>query len=328
MSLEISVPGSICELGYRIGPLLYTPGLRTDIAEKIAEYSRLGLKSAAVCLEDTVRDDLVEAAEKNAAWEIKRFAREYPDSDVNIFIRVRKPSQIGSLADIPGLAGIIKGFIIPKIDDITIRDYMAAADTVRGAGLCLMPILENPSLLDICGREKRLGSLRESLLSMSDCIANVRLGGNDLCSGLGIVSPVSRTIYDIPPIAGLLSDIAAALTPHFIVSAPVWNYFGGDKGGAWRAGMERELETDRLMGFVGKTIIHPCQIAPAMEAMKVSRQDYSDALAVVASKDNEIQVIKGGSSDGSRMLEAKVHMKWAEKILRLGKIYGIKGEGQ
>lgn len=326
MSNEIKLPGGVQDIGWRIGPLLYTPGLRTDMAEKFARYSSSGLKSAAVCLEDTVRDDMVAAAEKNAVSEIKRFAEEYPRSELNIFIRVREPSQIGRLSRMLGdIPRVMKGFIIPKIDDVTVEDYLPALDIIRGAGLRLMPILENTSLLDISGRERRIGSLRDTLLSMEDCIANVRLGGNDLCNGLGVLCPVNRTIYDIPPIAGLLSDLAAALTPYFIVSAPVWNYFG-EKGGAWQQGLEREMETDRLMGFVGKTIIHPCQIAPALEGMKVTRNEYEDALAVVSSKDSEIQVIKRGAESGFRMYEAKVHTKWAEKILRLGDIYGIREE--
>ena len=51
-------------LEYSDGPLLYMPALRTDIAQKLSK-GLTGLRSAAVCLEDTIRDDMVEAAEEN-----------------------------------------------------------------------------------------------------------------------------------------------------------------------------------------------------------------------------------------------------------------------
>ncbi|MCM1578071.1 MAG: HpcH/HpaI aldolase/citrate lyase family protein [Ruminococcus sp.] len=333
MSKEIKEQSTAEYLKYRIGPLLYTPGLRTDIAEKMARYKKAGLMSFAVCLEDTVRDDMVAAAEKNTMEQVKIYLDKYGDDKnsggcpLNVFIRVREPSQIGRISRALGsYEKGIRGYIIPKIDDETVIPYMAEAGRLRERGQVIMPIIENPSLLDMAKRGYRLGSLRESLLEIADIVANVRVGGNDFCNALGVTAPINRTVYDIPPIAGLLSDIAVTFTPHFAVSAPVWNYFGDSAGVSWKEGFRREMELDRLTGFVGKTIIHPCQIAPALENMKQSPEDHRDALAIIASADSEIQVLK--SSDGSRMYETKVHTKWARQVVSMAEIYGVRGAAE
>lgn len=321
--------GAADMLRYRIGPLLYTPGLRKDIAEKLAEYEKIGLKSAAICLEDTVRDDMVEIAESNTVNEIKRYISQRGEEDggLNIFIRIREPGQIRRISALLGeYCGGISGYIIPKIDDDTIVPYMAETERLREDNHCIMPIIENSSLTDIRKRGDRLCRLRDMLLEIADIVANVRVGGNDFCNALGVNAPIERTVYDIPPIAGILSDIAVTFTPHFTVSAPVWNYFGNSRGFDWKEGFRREMEIDRLMGFVGKTVIHPCQIAHALENMKVSRRDYEDALAITASADDEIQVIK--SPDDSRMYETKVHTKWARQVLSMAEIYGVRQEAQ
>ena len=44
------------------------PALREDIADKLSTGLQ-GLRSAAICLEDTIRDDMVEEAERNLLFQ-------------------------------------------------------------------------------------------------------------------------------------------------------------------------------------------------------------------------------------------------------------------
>ena len=60
------------------------------------------------------------------------------------------------------------------------------------------------------------------------------------------------------------------------------------------------------------------------EGLKVSKEDYEDAKEIVQWKNTELAV--GKSNNGQRMNEVKVHLKWAEKIMILAEIYGVKGE--
>ena len=82
------------------------------------------------------------------------------------------------------------------------------------------------------------------------------------------------------------------------------------------------LEMDRLNGFVGKTVIHPKQIAVVNDALKVSKKDYEDAIAILEWKE------KGGlsvskSAAGERMNEVKTHGNWAMRTLFLAEVYGV-----
>jgi citrate lyase beta subunit len=89
--------------------------------------------------------------------------------------------------------------------------------------------------------------------------------------------------------------------------------------------MRRELECDRQMGFIGKTVIHPKQIPLVNEAYKVSRKDYEDALAILNWNPQNVSLVSG-SRENDRMNEFKTHRNWAEKILFLAKSYGIRQE--
>ena len=55
---------------YNVGPLIYMPGLRDDIAEKILSFRNAKPLSIAICLEDTIADDKVEEARKNTLSQI------------------------------------------------------------------------------------------------------------------------------------------------------------------------------------------------------------------------------------------------------------------
>lgn len=311
-------------LEYSVGPLLYMPALRTDIARKLSQ-GLTGLRSAAICLEDTIRDDMVSAAEENLLSQLCILADDRPERLPMIFIRVRSGEQLERLSDMPESSfDLITGFILPKIDDETFLEYVPHLEKAfeKKRSLYIMPIIENPSFLRLSTRYTKLERLFDELMEIRDRVLNVRIGGNDFCRCLDLRADIHSTVYDILPVGRLISDIAAVFAGEFTVSAPVWNYFeGGDPD--WEKGMLKEIGIDRSIGLVGKTIIHPSQIAVVNRAMAVPRKDYDDARLIL---DNcgEVQVIK--STDGGRMYENKIHSGWAEKILAMAEIYGISEE--
>ncbi|MGN1416683.1 MAG: HpcH/HpaI aldolase/citrate lyase family protein [Oscillospiraceae bacterium] len=319
-------------LKYRVGPLIYMPGLRKDIAEKIAGFHADGAMSAAICLEDTIKDSMVTEAENNTANQLHRLAEMIGNGIADadklplIFIRVRTPAQIEKMISLLGAdVKYLCGFILSKIDDETFCGYRK---TIRKISeqcekkLYYMPIIENPSLLELRNRYDRLSRLKDELDDIGEHILNVRVGGNDFCRALSLRSSITQTIYDFLPVADLLSDISVTFSSDYVVSAPVWNYFGSPSETLWKQGMHREMESDKAMGFFGKTVIHPVQINEVVENMKVSREDFDDARLILDTADNEMQVIKGTA--GNRMYEHKVHSGWARKILAAADIYGIK----
>ena len=316
-------------LKYCVGPLIYMPALRVDIAEKIMDFRKYKPMSAAICLEDTIKDDMVREAEINLVSQMKilsEMAEAEPESDrlPLIFIRVRSPWQISALINMLGEnVSLICGFILPKIDDVVFGEYIPEITKIKngsGKKFYFMPIIENSSLLDMKTRYDRLRKLYDMMNAVRDCILNVRVGGNDFSGTLAMRSGIDQTIYDLFPVANLLSDIAVTFTGEYVVSAPVWNYFDSNSDDRWKEGLAREMVLDKSMGFVGKTIIHPSQIPVVINNMKVSRQEFADAKLILDTADNDLQGIKG--TEGNRMYEHKVHRKWAEKIIGLASVYG------
>ena len=150
---------------------------------------------------------------------------------------------------------------------------------------------------------------------------NVRVGGNDFSNHFAVRRHYDETIYDILPIANILSDIITVFGREYVVSGPVWEFFSSDNN-EWKHGLERETKLDKLNGFVGKTVIHPNQIPVVNEVLKVSKKDYQDALSILGwNQTNILQVSK--SVGGERMNEVKTHGNWALKIITLAEIYGI-----
>ena len=116
-------------------------------------------------------------------------------------------------------------------------------------------------------------------------------------------------------------DILNVFAADYVVSGPVWEYFGADAEGEWARGLKKELELDLLNGFIGKTAIHPSQLPVIFNSLKVRPADYQDALNILGWQKDGLGVAK--SADGSRMNEVKCHGKWARKIIMLGDIYGF-----
>lgn len=326
---------SFDHLKYCVGPLLYMPALRSDIAEKIISFKKYRPVSIGICLEDTIRDDMVREAEKNMVSQIKILSDMIAESGSSddqglplIFIRVRSPRQIATVTDMLGEnISLICGFILPKIDDMVFSEYVSEIVKIKRAGknFCYMPIIENASLLGLKTRYDKLQRLHDMMAALRDCILNIRVGGNDFSGTLAMRNSISQTVYDIIPVANLLSDIAVTFTEDYVVSAPVWNYFDNGTDDRWRQGLSKEMILDRSMGFVGKTVIHPSQIPVVIENMKVSEQDLRDARLILDTADNDLQVIKGTA--GNRMYEHKVHRKWAERIIETASVYGTEKDG-
>ena len=312
---------------YSVGPLLYCPANHTGIAASLIQ-ERFGKHySLALCLEDTISDSHVEAAEKQLAVTMKTLQKAYDKSAFflpKIFIRVRSPQQIHRLICLLGSsAALINGFILPKFSPENSRLYMEAMTAVnqqRKKPFYMMPILEDPALTDLRIRQELLYSLKETLDSTEELVLNVRVGGNDLCHVYGFRRSPRESIHNIRTISDIFSDIITVLGKDYVISGPVWEYYHGKN---WKKGLKKELKEDRLCGFTGKTVIHPRQIKPVNDAYKVSKKDLTDARAIL-NWDQASPNLVSGCTSRERMNEYKVHSNWARKILMLSEAFGIR----
>ena len=312
---------------YSVGALLYTPALNTKISKTIIEGSLGNRYSVALCLEDTISEDLVETAERQV-WKILRDlyeASKQKDLFIpRLFVRVREPEQILRVYElVQDYASVLKGFIFPKYTISNARAYNEALLEVNERNsrkLYMMPILESKDIIDYCTRMEVLGAIKDEIDAMKDFVLNIRVGGNDFCNEFAVRRHYDETIYDILPIAQLLGDILTMFSLEYVVSGPVWEFFSSDND-EWKEGLKRELRLDRLNGFVGKTVIHPKQIPVVNDMLKVTSKDYEDAKTILNWDDSGLQV--GKSFGGERMNEVRTHYNWATKVLLLSELYGI-----
>ena len=305
-------------LQYKVGALLYMPAFQKNIVQKISTNDLPQLTSAAFCLEDSIQDDSLDAAEKS----LQKILRELGELDCKlplIFVRIRSPRHLETFHEkIGSKSKILTGYILPKVDMQNVGGYIKLAKEIR---LPIMPTLESERVADLSTRRTELISLKQALDEIKSIVLNIRVGVNDFCKLYGLRRTINQTIYDIGVVRDVLVDIINVFGKDYVVAGSVWNFFNGDNGGAWATGLKHELELDRANGFVGKSAIHPAQLPIIFDALKVSPTDLADAENLLDWQSKTHGVAK--SSDGSRMNEVKCHMNWARRIKILGEIYGV-----
>ena len=313
--------------GYAVGALLYCPANAHPSLVSALVSGRIPTPfSLAFCLEDTVRAEAVPQAEAILSDTLRRLREAASRASFylpRIFIRVRSPQQLQRLSrNYRNDTDLVTGFLLPKFSPETCGAYLQVVEDTPD--FWYLPILESPDLLDLSARADRLCFLREQLNPISSRILNIRVGGNDLCHAFGVRRHVNETIYDIRPVANLLSDIVTTFAPQYVVSGPVWEYYAGF---GWDTGLRRELELDLLNGFVGKTVIHPNQIPVVNAGLRVLPSDYSDARQILSWDTAAEQLVFAGS-DAVRMNEVNTHTRWAKRILCLAEQYGVREDVQ
>lgn len=315
-------------LAYRVGALLYTPAFHAGIAEKMKNRSFPYLTSMAFCLEDSICDEALGKAEAELRKTLFAICESGMEHLPLLFVRIRTPEHLTHVHQFLGdAAKILTGYILPKFDPSNAYAYAETVEKLnRDAGrpIYVMPILESRPLADIETRTAALRSIREVLDSIHKYVLNVRVGGNDFSNLYGLRRGVHQNIYQIGVIRDILMDIINVFAADYVVSGPVWEYFGDDPSAPWADGLRAELALDRLNGFTGKTAIHPCQLPVIYESMQVSQADYDDAMNILGWQPAISGVAK--SADGSRMNEVKCHRKWARRIAALAEAYGIRDE--
>lgn len=315
---------------YRVGGLLYTPAVYTGIAEKLERGEYPCLTSLALCLEDSIQDAALEYAEQNVKQILDDLRSKNCTEKLDfplLFLRIRTPKHMKHMHEfLMDSEEILTGYILPKFDCNNAESYIKLIESFnqnRAKKLYIMPVLESRMIAESRSlREKCLDSLKNSLNSVQQFVLNIRVGGNDLSNFYGLRRDNDHTIYEIGVIREILEDIISVFSSTYVVSGPVWEYFGKSKTEPWAIGLERELKMDLLNGFIGKTAIHPSQLPLIYENLKVSRSDYEDATRILNWSSNLLAV--QGSQDGNRMNEVKCHKKWAKRVKILGQIYGIR----
>lgn len=190
--------------------------------------------------------------------------------------------------------------LLPKVsepqDVLTVADWLSEAGVDDGPRLWAM--IETAAALLNLAAIAETGRTHGGRL---DCFV---VGLNDLRKETGIADIPGRPF--LVPL--LLQAVVAARACGLDVIDSVFNDFADEDGFA------AECRQGRQMGFDGKMLIHPAQIAGANAAYGVTEAEAAEALAIVAAFGAPDNAGKAVVNIAGRMVE-KLHAEQAERLL-------------
>ena len=273
---------------------LYVPGANARALEKAKS---LPADAFILDLEDAVapkaKADAREAI-RNAVGDRAYGARE-------VLIRANGLETEWGQDDLEMAASVgVDGVLVPKItsgDDICVADQcLNDAGAVPDLGLWAM--IETPLAILNIG---------EIAAASSDTrLTGFVIGTNDLAKELNAVPTADRRGF----IFSLSAALAAARAYHLAAIDGVCNDINNDEA------LSAECEQGRVLGFDGKSLIHPSQIGTANRVFSPSEAELSHAKAVVEAFALPENRGKGVISLDGKMVEL-LHLEQAERLIAI-----------
>lgn len=260
--------------------LLYVPG---DKPRAIEKARSLAPDAVILDLEDAVAPEHKAQARENVAQALRAH---WP---MPVLVRV---NGLGTpwehddreMALLSGAAGLV----IPKVED---------ARTVRELHLRvpLWPMIETPQ-----------GVLNAPTIAATPGVAGLIVGANDLARALRTKPHPER----LPLLHALSAVVVAARAAGKQPIDAVYNDVRDP------VGFGHECVQGRTLGFAGKTVIHPNQVAVANEAYGVSETDVQEARALIAAWDAARTEGKSVATHQGALVE-QMHVDEAQDVLAL-----------
>ncbi|MGJ0508053.1 MAG: HpcH/HpaI aldolase/citrate lyase family protein [Methylocystis sp.] len=250
-----------------------------------------------------LEDGVAEAAKETARAQVAEAVRNGGYGARQIVVRVNARGSEWYKADVAAVAPTgPDAIVIPKVnsrDDI----LKAAADIVAAGaplGTRLWAMIETPrAIFDI----EKIASAADDPASRLEVLV---LGPNDIAK-----STRARLTPGRPALTPWLSAGVLAARVHDIeIIDGIYNDFTDD------AGLRREAEQGRDMGFDGKMLIHPSQIGPVNEIFAPSADEVAFARRIIAIFDEPENLEKGVVQIDGKMVE-RLHLDIARRTLAL-----------
>lgn len=255
--------------------VLYVPG---DQPRALEKARTLGADAVILDLEDAVAPEHKDVARENVTGALRT---PWPNP---VLVRVNGPGTPWAETDLAWVRGAgADGLVLPKVED-------AAALRGLPPGLPLWAMVETP-----------LGVLRAAEIAAAPGVAGLIAGANDLARALRTRPDPART----PLLPALSAVVLAARAFGKVPLDAVYNDVRDPEG------FERECEQGRTLGFAGKTIIHPQQVATANRAFGVSEADAQAARDLIAAwtaaraEGRSVATYRGALVEGMHVEEAQ-----------------------
>lgn len=198
--------------------------------------------------------------------------------------------------DLAAMAGVpMEAVLIPKVN--TAADVQAVADLIPGVDLWAM--METP-----------LGMLNAADIAAHPRLKGMVMGTNDLAKDLNTRFRPDR----LPMLAGLGLCLLAARAYGVVAVDGVYNAFKDADG------LRAECVQGRDMGFDGKTLIHPDQLAVANEVFAPSEAEIDLARRQIAAfeaaqaEGQGVAVVDGKIVENLHIVTAKATLAKAQAI--------------
>ena len=267
----------------RLRSLLYLPANRPSA---IAKAHTLAVDAVILDLEDAVQPDAkpdaraaAVAAVIDGGW-----------GDRVLFLRV---NGIGTpwhgddlaAAQTQGFAGIV----VPKVDTAA-----EATDVVkRAVGRPVLAMVETPA-----------GVLNAAAIAATSGVAGLIAGMADLAKALNCGVDANRT----PLLYSLSAIVLAARAAGIACFDGVCTEYRNEA--AFRA----EAGQGKLLGFDGKTLIHPSQVDPCNAVFSPSAEEVAHAEAMIAAYQAALSAGRGVATLDGQMVEI-LHVEQARRLL-------------
>ena len=279
-----------------------------DNARALAKVATLACDAVIYDLEDAVLPDNKISARETLKTHLAQGRR----PDVETVIRINSLASGYGEGDLTAVLEIAPdAVLLPKVD--TPQDVRAVADVLaeRDASddLRLWAMIETPHGVLNAAAIAETGRTRGGRL---DCLVP---GLNDLRKETGVPALAGRT-YLVP---WLMQILLAARSAGLDIIDAVFNDIRD------AAGFEEECGQGRAMGFDGKMLIHPGQIAAANTHFGISDATLAEARSIVEAFSRAGNVDKAVIDLNGRMVE-RLHLDEAARLVTRAELIQRKGK--
>ncbi len=258
----------------------------------IAKARTLDSDAVILDLEDAVAPDAKDGARDAAVAAV----REGGFGERRLVVRTNGLDTEWAAADLAALASAQPAAVlIPKVDDVA---TLTAARAALGPGVPLWAMIET------CRGILSLPAIAEAAREVG--LAALIAGTNDLAKDMRLPAPPApETLLPLR-----VQIVVAARAGGMIALDGVCNALDAPDR------LAAECAEGRRLGFDGKTLIHPNQIAAANRGFGPSEEEIAWAQRVVAAFADPVQAALGAIRLDGQMVE-RLHLAEAERILTL-----------
>ena len=284
--------------------LLFVPGNNERMLQRAPAA---GADAIVVDLEDAVP-----AAEKRAARKLVRAAiGALAAGGRPLFVRVNNVQGGLTRADVMAIvrAGVT-GVVHPKTQaaqdlrdlDVLLREA-EMANGVRPGDIRVIPLIETPIAVLRC----------EDIARASDRVDALSVGGEDYTTALGVARDAGGAA--LTHVRNVVVTVAAAYDL-FAIDTPYANIKD-------EAGLIAESKLAQSIGFKGKYVIHPDQIAPVNAVFTPTAEAIAEAQRIVAAAGVAATKRRGAVALDGRMIDAPIVERARRLIARAELIAAI-----